>query len=271
MSVTIGSASPLTATSTDDGNDTATWSVAVPANAVYLTGTNITVTVAATKTGFTDATEVTRTLAIDLTAPTAPTYTVPTSLTVGAAITAMNPTGGADIAAYSVEALPSGLAIDDATGAITGTPDTADANPTTATVTVADTADNPATVDLTFPAVAKGTQTLTGFQYSVGSATLGSTPPTVTAPSGAQTALSYAADPPTVCSVNQTSGALTILGAGDCVITVTAVGTGDWNQATATFTVVVQSEGNLVLNVDAITGDDTVNIAEKGAGIHDRG
>ena len=266
VSVTIGSASPLTATSTDDGNDTATWSVAVPANAVYLTGTNITVTVAATKTGFTDATEVTRTLAIDLTAPTAPTYTVPTSLTVGAAITAMNPTGGADIAAYSVEALPSGLAIDDATGAITGTPDTADANPTTATVTVADTADNPATVDLTFPAVAKGTQTLTGFQYSVGSATLGSTPPTVTAPSGAQTALSYAADPPTVCSVNQTSGVLTILGAGDCVITVTAVGTGDWNQATATFTVVVQSEGNLVLNVDAITGDDTVNIAEKGAG-----
>ena len=57
VSVTIGSASPLTATSADDGNDTATWSVAVPANATYITGTSVTVTVAATKTGFTDPAE----------------------------------------------------------------------------------------------------------------------------------------------------------------------------------------------------------------------
>ena len=266
VSVTIGTESPLTATSVDGGNGTATWSVAIPANAAYITGTSVTVTVAATKTGFTDPADVARTLAIDLVAPTAPTYTVPTSLTVGAAITAMNPSGGADIDTYSVAGLPSGLAIDDGTGVITGTPDAADTNTASVTVTVADTAGNTATVNLPFPIVAKGTQTLTGFRYSAAAMTFDTPPPTVTVPTGAQTSLSYAADPPEVCSVDQASGALTILGIGQCEITVTAATSADWNEATASFTVEVQAAGNLVLNVAPIAGNDTVNIAEHEAG-----
>ena len=127
VSVEIGT-DTLTATSSDDGNGTATWSVDVPSNAAYITGASLNATVSASKTAFTDATDVVRALAIDLTAPTAPTYTLPTSLKVGEAIATMNPSGGADIAGYSATGLPSGLVISDSTGAITGTPDAADAN-----------------------------------------------------------------------------------------------------------------------------------------------
>ena len=87
-------------------------------------------------------------------------------------------------------------------GAITGTPDTADANTSTATVTVTDTAGNTAEVSITFPVVAKGVQTITGFQYSAATMTYGTTVPTVTAPTGAQTTVRYSADPPEVCTVN---------------------------------------------------------------------
>ena len=222
-------------------------------------------TVSATKTGFTAA-AITRTLTVDLTAPTAPTYTAPGTLKVGEAIAVMNPSGGIGIDEYSATGLPSGLSLDTGTGAIGGTPDTADANTADVTVTVSDTAGNTATVDIAFPAVAKGDQTLTGFQYSASSVTFGSAAPTVTAPGGVETTVSYSATPLTVCTVEPTSGALTLEGVGSCVITATAAGTDDYNEATATFTVAVQAAGALVLNLDAIAGDDTVNIAEKVAG-----
>ena len=67
-------------------------------------------------------------------------------------------------------------------------------------MTVTDAAGNPATVSLTFPLVAKGDQTLSGFAYSADSVTFGATAPTVTAPSGAQTALSYTAAPVGACA-----------------------------------------------------------------------
>jgi agmatinase len=76
------------------------------------------------------------------------------SLKVGEAIAAMNPTGGAGIDEYSATGLPSGLILDTNSGAISGTPDTADASTTSATVTVSDAAGNSATVAITFPAVA---------------------------------------------------------------------------------------------------------------------
>ena len=65
--VTMGSQSPLTATSAAGG----AWSVGVPANAAYITESSVTVTVSASKTGFTPPSAVTRTFAVDLTAPTA--------------------------------------------------------------------------------------------------------------------------------------------------------------------------------------------------------
>ena len=150
VSVTIGTESPLTATSAAGG----AWSVDVPADAAYLTGASVAVTVSASKTGFTSPGDVMRTLAVDLTAPAA-SYTAPGTLKVGVAIGAMTPsTTAIDIASYGATGLPSGLGIDSTTGAISGTPDTADANTADATVTVTDRAGNPATVSITFPAVA---------------------------------------------------------------------------------------------------------------------
>ena len=55
-----------------------------------------------------------------------------------------------------------------------------------------------------------------------------------------------------------------IEGSATCTITVTAASTDNYNEATATATVTVR--GTLALNLDPITGDDTVNIAEKAAG-----
>ena len=264
VTVTVG-ATELTATSADD-NGTATWSVSVPADASYITGASVDVAVNASKTGYTSPGAVQRTLTVDLTAPTAPTYTAPGSLKVGVAIAAISPSGGIGIDEYSATGLPPGLSIDTGTGAIGGTPDTADANTADATVTVSDAADNTAEVSITFPAVAKGDQTLTGFQYSASSVAFGSAAPTVTAPGGVETTLSYSATPSTACTVNSSSGVLTLAGVGNCVITATAAGTDDYNEATATFTVAVRAAGALVLNLDAIAEDNTVNVAEKTAG-----
>ena len=264
VSVAIG-LTTLTGTSADVSG-TATWSVAVPPAATYITGTSVSVTVSASKIGFTDASDVTRTLAIDLAAP-AVRYTAPPSLKVGEAITAMSPsTGDTDIASYSATGLPSELVIDGTAGTISGTPDTADENDASATVTVTDTAGNPVDVSITFPAVDKGDQTLTGFAYSSNSVTFGDTAPTLTEPSGAVGALSYTATPSTVCSVNATTGALTIAGVGDCMVTATAAGTDHYNEATAMYTVTVNAAGTLSLNLNAIATDNTVNIAEKTAG-----
>ena len=263
VTVTVG-ATQLTATSADA--DPATWSVSVPAAASYIAGSSVAVTVNASKTGYTAASEVTRTLAVDLVAPTAPAYTAPGSLQVGAAIAQMSPTGGTGIASYAALGLPPGLSIDAASGAISGTPTKANADAATATVTVSDTAGNTATADIAFPAVAKGDQALAGFLYSSASITFGATAPTLTAPTGAKTTLSYSTNDSAVCTVDASDGALTIVGLGSCVVTVTAAGTADWNQATATFTVAVGAIGTLVLNVGAIATDNTVNIAEKAAG-----
>ena len=129
--------------------------------------------------------------------------------------------------------------------------------PTTAssTVTVRDTVGNIDTVSVVFPAVAKGDQTLAGFQYSASSVTLGSTAPTVTAPTGVQTTLSYSAASSTVCTVNSSNGALTLVGAGSCEITATAASSANYNEATVTVT--VQATGVLVkLSVNPASVDE---------------
>ena len=66
VTVTVGT-TELTATSAAGG----AWSVDVPVNAAYLTGTSVAVTVSASKTGYTPPSDVTRALAVDLAAPSA--------------------------------------------------------------------------------------------------------------------------------------------------------------------------------------------------------
>ena len=263
FTVTVG-ATELTATSADA--DPAAWSVSVPADASYITGTSLIVEVNASKTGYSAPVAVRRSLTVDLTAPTAPSYSAPASLKVGVSISAMNPSGGVGIDRYSATGLPSGLSLNDRSGVISGTPDTADANTASATVTVTDDAGNTATASVTFPAVAKGDQALSGFQYSASSVAFGAAVPSVTAPTGVLTTLSYSATLASVCTVDPSSGALTLVGAGACEITATAAATANYNSATATFTITVQTLGALLLNLDAIADDNRINIAEKAAG-----
>ena len=183
----------------------------------------------------------TRTLTVDMTAPTA-TYAPPPTLTVGTTITAITPGApSADISAYTLQSgtLPPGLTLDATGGSISGTPTTATTSTALVTIRLTDTADNPTDVPLTFPAVTPGRQTLTGFTYSAPTAMLAQPAPTVTAPTGQQpgSALSYASSNPNICTVNAATGALTLVTSGTCVITVTASATTNYKQATATFTV----------------------------------
>ena len=266
VNVTLGSRStvrPATVTGT-------TWVVAIPADDSEITGTSVTVTATAMLAGSRDG-EATQLLTVDLTAPTA-TYAAPATLTVGTAITAITPgTPSADISAYAVQSgtLPPGLRLDGTGGGISGTPTMANMNPATVTIRLTDTAGNTAGVPLTFLAVAMGSQTLTGFVYSADTATVGQLAPTVTAPTGQQTgsSLSYASSDTNICTVDAATGALTLVAAGDCVITVTASATANYEAATDTFTITVSEALVVMVTLDAgIAGNDIVNIAEQAAG-----
>ena len=257
VTVTLGGHRVGTATSAIAvGSNEAAWSVTVPAAATYITGTSLTLSVAATRGSYAPAPDVTHTLTVDLAAP-AVSYTAPASLTVGRAITEMLPiSADTDIAAangYAATAsLPPGLALDADSGAIAGTPGAHSTDEVTATVTVTDSAGNSTAVDITFPAVGKGTQDLSGFAYSPATVTFGAPTPTVTPPTGAPGTLSYAATPATVCTVDA-SGALTLVGAGVCTVTLTAALTADYDEATASFTVTVNPAGTLSLVVPTYT------------------
>ena len=138
--------------------------------------------------------------------------------------------------ALSYSALPPAVCtVDPVSGALT----IVGAGDCEVTVTAAVTADYEVATAMTAVTVAQGAQTLSGFQYSSNTVTFGDTAPAVTMPSGAQGALSYSALPPAVCTVDPVSGALTIVGAGDCEVTVTAAVTADYEVATAMFAVTV--------------------------------
>ena len=99
---------------------------------------------------------------VDNTAPSV-SYTAPTTLTVGTAVTVMPSTTDSDASdhSYSVTSgtLPPGLMIDAATGVISGSPTTANSSTSAVTVTVADSASNSATASLIFPAVVEHVNT----------------------------------------------------------------------------------------------------------------
>ncbi len=221
-----------------------TWTLDIPANDGEIAGTSV--VVEATATMGSDIGTVSRTIGVDLVAPTA-TYTPPATLTVGTATTTIMPTSPSEIiTTYAVQSgtLPPGLTLASDTGFISGTPTTTNASTATVTIRLTDTAgnttDDTTDVEIIFPIVAIGSQTLAGFAYSADTATLGQPAPTVIAPTGAQTPLTYSSSTSAVCTVTDT-GTLTLLSAGTCTITVTASATADYTVATADFTITVSA------------------------------
>ena len=211
----------------------------------------------ASKTGFTPPSDVTRSLGVDLVEPSV-TGRLSGSLQVGVH-QRDEPDHHPDISSYSATGLPSGLGLNTATG-VMRSPDSANASTQQATVTVT-VGWQPRRRSIAF----SGDDTLTGFQYGASTVTFGSPAPTVMAPTGAQTTVTYTSTPPNVCTVNTSTGALTIVGLGSCVITATAASSNNYNEATAMFTVKVQTQGPLALNLNTLVCDDTVN--KKTAGV----
>ena len=171
---------------------------------------------------------------MDLTAPTAPSYSPPATLKVGVALTDMSPTGGTGVSRYTAAGLPPGLVIGSTSGVISGTPTAADAATAAVTVTAADTGGNPATVALTFPVVALGDQDLSGFKYAPASLNYGNAAPALSAPAVADSAaLTYTSTTTTVCTVDAGTGALTILAVGACTVSAATEATDNYNAGRA--------------------------------------
>ena len=79
--------------------------------------------------------------------------------------------------------------------------------------------------------------------------------------------MSYASGNANICTVDATTGALTLVAAGTCAITVTASVTANYEAATATFTITVSEAPVVMVSLNAnIAGNDIVNIAERAAG-----
>ena len=211
---------------------------------------------------------------IDTTAPTV-SYALPGSMRVDVSLPAIAPTDAAptdgdfDTHTYRIKfgtELPPGLSLDEVSGRITGAPTTASDAQQDTVIVATDGAGNSQDVAITFPAVDKGTQTLTGFAYNPSVVTFGGAAPVLIEPTGAQGDLSYTSDTSSVCTPDTSTGELTIVGTGTCTITITAATTDNYEEATATASVTVNPAGTLSLTLDTIAGDNTINAVERATG-----
>ena len=218
------------------------WSVAVPANATYIveTARGLLVTARASKVGFEDAAD-TVTIRVDLTAPNA-TYVAPASLAVDKQVSVTARTSDTDIDSFALKSgssLPLGLRLDAATGAVRGAP-TAFRNALTSQIVITDTAGNTSEVSIQFPQVMKGFQDLSGFSYQPNRVTV-SQQPTLTQPASMIGTPSYSSSNTSVCTVDGTTGVLTIRGVGTCQVRVTVPASANYLESTTTLTVQVYS------------------------------
>ena len=157
--------------------------------------------------------------------------------------------GGNEPVAYTLSGKPAGLSLDyDADGnpplKLTGTA-TALQSKTKHTLTATDADGETDTLDVYITVVAprpKVAQDLTGFAYTPAAMTYGAPDPVLTAPSGAVGTLTYEVTPASesVCTVVETTGALTIDTAGTCTVTALAAATTTHLAGTATAAVEVE-------------------------------
>ena len=101
-------------------------------------------------------------------------------------------------------------------------------------------------------------QPLTGFAYDPPRITLGDPAPTLVPPEGAHGTLSYTTLNPVVCTVVRDSGALTIVGVGDCQVKVTAAPTTSYLTGNATTTVRVLPRSTVTLPTVSVTASSPI-------------
>ena len=137
-----GTVAPAPVSARPVQGEAGTWLVQVPASASFLTEGSHDLVVERCRGKELVASSAT-TILVDLTAPPV-SYSVPTSLSVGTAVSISPSTTDTDIASYALKigsSLPSGLALDGTSGVVNGTP-SATAAAGTVTIVVTDDAGN---------------------------------------------------------------------------------------------------------------------------------
>ena len=211
--------------------------------ALTLSGTgSCVVKVVATATGYNDA-SATVTVVVSAGGSALATWTgyTPSTATFGGATPTLNAPGGKPqgvSVSYAYASTTTNVCTVDSSGALTLVRDgTCTIRLTASATNYSDTTINQSIT------INKGT--MSGFAWSgyadSNTATI-PTAPAIVAPTGMASGatLTYSTVSSTVCSVNSTSGALALLGSGNCVVKVVAAATG-YNDATVSVTVVVSA------------------------------
>jgi len=154
-----------------------------------------------------------------------------TGTSVGGAFSQSNPASGGTapyVYALASGALPAGVSLNTATGAVTGTPTTAGAF--AYAIQATDSQGTPATATgaTVSGTITKGTQTISF--AALADASLSASPLTVSATSSSGLAVAFTSATTGVCTVSGTS--VTLLGPGTCTLNADQAGDANWNAAT---------------------------------------
>ena len=154
-----------------------------------------------------------------------------TGTSVGGAFSQSNPASGGTapyVYALASGALPAGVSLNTATGAVTGTPTTAGAF--AYAIQATDSQGTPATATgaTVSGTITKGTQTISF--AALADASLSASPLTVSATSSSGLAVAFTSATTGVCTVSGTS--VTLLGPGTCTLNADQAGDANWDAAT---------------------------------------
>ncbi|MBB1177634.1 hypothetical protein DSM05_00480 [Pseudomonas sp. FW305-3-2-15-E-TSA4] len=176
-----------------------------------------------------------------------------TGTSVGGAFSQSNPASGGTapyVYALASGALPAGVSLNTATGAVTGTPTTAGAF--AYAIQATDSQGTPATATgaTVSGTITKGTQTISF--AALADASLSASPLTVSATSSSGLAVAFTSATTGVCTVSGTS--VTLLGPGTCTLNADQAGDANWNAATQVQRSFTATAATLSVTPGAATG-----------------
>ncbi len=176
-----------------------------------------------------------------------------TGTSVGGAFSQSNPASGGTapyVYALASGALPAGVSLNTATGAVTGTPTTAGAF--AYAIQATDSQGTPATATgaTVSGTITKGTQTISF--AALADASLSASPLTASATSSSGLAVAFTSATTGVCTVSGTS--VTLLGPGTCTLNADQAGDANWNAATQVQRSFTATAATLSVTPGAATG-----------------